>query len=677
MSTPREPPTSLDRFAMAAGLTVLGITWPVLQLLAENAEFFLARDSTRLEIVLLTLALLVMVPTVIGALAALPGRPGRVLGAGLIFLTSTTLAHLYLNRLPVPWWVVAVLAVVSGIAVVLIFQRWAAVRFIGRYLLAAPLVLLGVLFFLTPAGDLVRDRGAATGSPVVVDDPKPIVMIVFDEFPVASIMDGEGNLRAERYPGFARLAQDGVWYRNAITVEQQTEHSIPAMITGIVPDQSLTPFAGHYPDNLFTALSAAYLLRVNETITGLCPARLCATEPGSEVPLTDDVLVVAGHVLLPRTLVETLPPIDQTWGDFTYVPDDFDVVAEFQERLQTDRREDLTALVEDIAGYDADQPPFFFLHALVPHHPWQYLPDGREYPLIVQLNPASYQGGWIDDEFLVAQGMQRHLLQVGYVDHALTQVITALEGAGLYEEAIVVVVADHGIAIKPGVEHQRRITETTIGEIAAIPLFIKAPGLEAGTIDDRRALTIDIAPTIADVIDATLGWEVDGASLLGQLPTRTETTTVGPDGTVTFGVDGVEKFEVATRIEDLFPDGDPWSLRPSDSPDIVGERVTISTLEDSDLTVRLRSAELYQDVDTTGDMIPVRLSGTLYGPAGGDELLVVSVNGVIGAITMPYEEDGAYSFLAMVRPGLFIDGSNQIDILEIGPDSVLLHIEPT
>jgi hypothetical protein len=565
------------------------------------------------------------------------------------------------------------LAVLIGVFMAYAFHRYVAIRQVGRYLLAAPLALFALFALNMPAGELLIEQGGAVGSPVSVANPAPIVMIVLDEFPVASLIDGEGNLRSDLYPNLARLAEDGVWFRNAMTVEQQTEHSIPAMVTGVIPDQGLTPFAGHYPDNLFTALQGSYDLEVNETITGLCPARLCDSDPSPVAPLTDDVLVVAGHVLLPEPAAEDLPPIDQTWGDFTYVPDDFDVVAEFQESLETDRRQAFDTLIEDIVSYQGDRPPLFFLHALVPHHPWQYLPDGRQYPLIVQRNPASYRGGWIDDEFLVAQGMQRHLLQVGYVDHALGGVIDALEEAGLYEDAVVVVVADHGIAIKPGVEHQRIVTEATVGEIAAIPLFIKGPGLDAGVIDDRRALTTDIVPTIADVIDARLSWQVDGVSLLGPAPPRSETTTIGPDGAVTYGVDGHEKLEVAARIEDSFPGGDPWSLRPPGSPDLIGDRVDLLDLELSRIQVRLRSGDLYEDVDTSGDVIPVRVGGVLYG-GEGDEVLAVSVNGTVGAVTRAYVFEDEVAFLAMVSPSFFVDGDNDIDIIEVRRDGALLHI---
>jgi hypothetical protein len=290
---------------------------------------------------------------------------------------------------------------------------------------------------------------------------------------------------------------------------------------------------------------------------------------------------------------------------------------------------------------------------------------------VVAGNPASVDGGWENDEFLVAQSMQRHLLQVGYADHVLGEIITALEAEGIYDEALVVVTADHGIAIRPGVEHQRKISAESVGEIAAVPLFVKPPGNSNSVIDDRRALTIDILPTIADVLGADLPDDVDGVSLLGPDPQREETTTVGPGSSVTYGVDGSEKLAVAARLEDLFPGGDPWSLRPRGSRDLVGFRVETSGLGSSGLRARLRESHLYSDVDTSADVIPVRIGGFLYGDVDGTEILAVSLNGTIAAITRSYLEDGQAAFLTMVPPESFVDGRNEIEVFEVGPDGDL------
>lgn len=660
--------TRFERFSALAVLTTLGLTWPVLELLGQNAEFFLARRSPKLEIVALALVATLLIPAAVGLIGSVPGRVGAWLAAGGIVITAASLARLYVSRLPMPVAIDLVLALALGIVTTWAFFRFSRVRQAVRYLLPAPLLFLAIFLLAMPVGAVIREPDSTVGNPVPVDEPVPVMIVIFDEFPVASIIDPEGDLREDRFPNFARLASDGVWYRNAMTVQQQSEHSVPAMLTGSVPDQSLTPVTGQYPFNLFTALRTSHDLHVQEAITQLCPRRLCGGLAGSSGSLVRDVGVVAGHVLLPEPATRDLPPIDEGWGNFRTVAGDFDAVSEFRDLLEAGVRRPIDEMLAAIDEGVGARPPLYYLHALIPHHPWQYLPDGRSYPYIVAANPASEGAGWIDDEFLVAQGMQRHLLQVGYADHVLGELIAALEEEGIYEDALVIVVADHGISIKPGVHHQRTITETTVGEIAAIPLFVKYPGShDGGVIDDRRALTIDILPTIADVLEADLPGDVEGSSLLGPAPDRSETTTHGPDGSVTYDTDGQEKLEVARRIEEWFPGGDPWALRPGSSPDLVGQRVDVETLRTADITGRVREPELYEEVDTTGPVIPVRVGAVLEGAADGDELVAVAVNGEIAAVTRSYLFEGEVGVLAMVRPEQFVDGANRLDFLEVTP----------
>ena len=660
-----DSPTRFDRFAAVAVLAALGGTWPVLDLLGRNAEFFVARRSTKVEIAALVLALALGVPVVLGALASIGGRIGRWLGEGLLALTAASLAQLYIRRLPMPWWIATTIAVAVGIAAVWAFRKFDPARMFARYLIPAPLVLAVMFVFTTPAGAVLADQGTEIGSPVDVSKPTPILFLVFDEFPVASLIDAAGNLRSDSFPAFGRLAADGTWFRNAMTVEQQTEHSVPAMLTGVVPDQSKTPYAGQYPDNLFTALQDEYELDVLETITRLCPISLCEGLGQSTTPILRDVGVVAGHVLLPEGLASTLPQIDRSWGDFGAATSEFDVVAEFRENLMADPRKPVDRLIAEIRAPRSAKTPFYFLHAVVPHHPWQFLPDGRRYPLNQERAPGSDSPGWGSDEFLVAQAMQRHLLQVGYVDHALGDILDALDAAGLYDETMIIVVADHGISVKPNVAHQRDITPTTVGEIAAVPLFVKAPGLEPGSIDDRRALTIDILPTIGDVIGAPFSWTMEGSSLLRPALDRAETTTIGPRSSATFGADGTEKLQVAARLESLFPGGDPWALLPPGAPDLLGDRVDAEGLESGGIVAEIDRKLIYTVVNTQGDVIPARVTGTLIGETDGTEVLAVAVNGVVGAMTRSFIEEDVTKFQAMVPPELFVDGDNRIDIMVV------------
>ncbi len=80
---------------------------------------------------------------------------------------------------------------------------------------------------------------------------------------------------------------------------------------------------------------------------------------------------------------------------------------------------------------------------------------------------------WSDRSWLVRQALQRHLLQVGYTDKLLGQLLNKLERSGLYDEALVVVVADHGVSFVPG-EGPRELRRDNIADMA--PLVVAVNG---------------------------------------------------------------------------------------------------------------------------------------------------------------------------------------------------------
>ena len=116
-------------------------------------------------------------------------------------------------------------------------------------------------------------------------------------------------------------------------------------------------------------------------------------------------------------------------------------------------------------------------------------------------------------EKLVNRAFERHLLQVGYVDLVLGRIISRLRETGLWKTSLMIVTADHGISFRPG-EPVRKVDADNIADIAPVPLFVKEPGQQTGVVDDRSARTIDIVPTIADVLGIHAPWEFDGRSLL-------------------------------------------------------------------------------------------------------------------------------------------------------------------
>ncbi|MDP3983991.1 MAG: sulfatase-like hydrolase/transferase, partial [Acidimicrobiia bacterium] len=669
-------PTRFDRWAAIAVTTVMGMSWPVLEVLGNNVEFFIARGSTKPEIWLAIVVIAIALPLLLASIVFLPGRTGRVGFEIVLSLAAVSLSFLFLRRLRIPIWLAQAVGLAIGVATPYLLRRFEGLRMLFRVLSPVPLLVVGVFALGTPTGSAVLIEGDPVGAPARSGNPISVVLVVFDEFPLASLIDPAGNLREDRYPGFARLAADGTWFRNAMTVQQQTEHSVPAILTGFNPDKSLEPLAAQYPNSLFTALARSHRMQVSETITRLCPVRVCGQvstgTSGERVSaLATDTAVIAGHVLLPPWATANLPAIDRTWGDFGATVTDFNAIEAFNQAIATDPRLKLANLGEQMANDSPEASTLYFSHVLLPHFPWRFLPTGQSYPLLREELQGSEGTVWGANEWLSAQAMQRHLLQVQYVDRALGRLIDQMEAAGIYDDALFIVVADHGIALKPDVEHWRRITDETVGDVAAIPLFVKVPGLAGGVIDDRRALTIDIVPTIADVLRFSIPWQVDGVSLLAPAPERHETTTTGPVSSATYGVDGLEKLAVASRYADWFPTGDPYELLPSAAPDLRGEPVDALVEGEAPFRSTVDRLEWYENVDPFGEVLPVRITGSLGDPPPGDLILGVAVNGTVGAVVQTYEEEGQTRFQAMVPPRLMHPGANQIEILWVTKSRVL------
>jgi hypothetical protein len=675
----------LDVVLSVSVLFVLALAQPLLDLLGRNAEFFLARSAPPLDIILLAVSLTLILPLAIGFLIVgvrrLHEPTGRVLhGLILAFLGALLVLQIIeltaLSR--VSPWIELALALVVGVTLALAFYRFDPMRSAARFLSIAPLVVLGLFVFASSASQLVFASSAiARPAEITVGNPAPVVMVVFDEFPIASLMDQDGEIQEDLYPGFARLAADGTWFSNAVTTQQQTENALPAILSGKNTAPNKIPTAGDHPFTLFTLLADSYELEVIESVTDLCPEYACenTTRPTFSAgerwkTLVGDLRVVAGHLFLPADWTSDLPSIDASWSNFSGGEGgDFDIIDRFQEATYEDGRIAPIAQFNLSISSSDDISTLYYMHALVPHVPWEYLPTGQK-SISSVVAPGSKSPGWGSDEWLVDQGYQRHLLQVGYVDSIVVDLIERLESQGVYDDAVIVIMADHGVAVRPDVFHRRWATHDTIGDIAAIPLFIKRPHQETGSTDNYRAEIIDVLPTITSVLEVEVPWTMDGISLFSDERTeRLESQIEGAEGVVVFGVDGSEARAVATRKIDHFGNDGPFGLAPQGYADLLGAEIDAMTIEETDLyDAHLFNSASYRDVDLEAPALPTWVRGTVSTPEDPytHRIVAVAVNGEIAAITRTFETDkGETAFGMMIPPDTLRKGGNDLSFFLI------------
>ena len=172
-----------------------------------------------------------------------------------------------------------------------------------------------------------------------------------------------------------------------------------------------------------------------------------------------------------------------------------------------------------INGIDASnpQPSLYFAHVLLPHEPYVYLPDLRQFETESDMIGLRARGVWSDDPWYATQTYRRHLTQVGCVDTLLSQLLDQLKRQGLYDRALIVITSDHGVSFRPGTA-MKGFRPSTTPDVVSVPLFIKPPHHHGTEVSDRNVQTIDILPTIADLLHTRLPFAVQGLSAVGHAP---------------------------------------------------------------------------------------------------------------------------------------------------------------
>ena len=680
---------------------------PLLNLTGGAPELFIAHATSRTEMVAFAVAWALLLPA-LTSLSVLLVRwsagPGAALWADRLAVIgwSIVVAGSLVGRLGLDGPVLDLaLMLLGGAALATAVIRLAPLNEIVRLMAALPVVLVAVFLFASPSSDLVAGR-SVTEPGERVQDPIPIVSVVFDEFPVTTLMDEDGELNAELFPNFARLAGRSDWFRNALSNSIATTDSLPIILSGQLDDPD-APTAAAVPDNLFTLLSADYEMVAVEQVTSLCPEELCLDPVASDASLVRsfsalmvDSSVIAGHAVGPDVLKERLPAIDGGWAGFVGLSDaalDADPVeADAVRQPPGLLPEAPTRLgwVDQMHRFVGSITPsrrgdLWFGHFITPHIPWRALPSGAHYP---SPEPGIYDVEGVDVQTWdrspqhARLGRQRHLLQAGFLDLQLGALLDQLERTGLWDSALVIVTADHGASFEP--DTLRRWPETdNLSELYRIPLFVHAPGQDSGTVVDEPAFSVDIMATIVDAVGADVDaeeWGLDGVSLLDELsPDREhdiihwccleESAPVDPEA-----LDAV----LAEQIEQI-GSPDSWDEVAQVGPyaALVGSELDTLELSDAGITWKLDNAGLFEDLDPQTGVIPALVSGNIEMPDdlaeelldagvlvdGVGELLVAIDGQVVGTGLLERQRGATFEFSAMARESAFHPGAHQVTLM--------------
>ncbi|MEV4624660.1 sulfatase-like hydrolase/transferase [Micromonospora sp. NPDC049523] len=667
-----ELPTFLEIVALCG----LVITQPLLDVTGRSPDFFLFYGAGPVEILLLVAAFTVPIPVLVWGIGALT----RLIGPGVRGVVHTVSLGLLLAALAIqvgkhllPWrgLPLALVALLVGAVGAYAYRRWRAAGQLLRIAAAGPLVFVLLFVFASPASAVVlpAERGSGPGAAHESASHPPVVMLVLDELPLVSLLGEGGTIDATRFPNFAALAGGSTWYRNATGVSGWTPYALPAMLTGRYPSSARAPHYSQYPDNLFTLLGGTYDLKVQESISQLCPPSECARR---ETPVRGGLPVLLRESAgLLRQIVSPVDVPDDPESSYREATRQEAELEELEQQppptdprfrwgeLDVNQPARFTQFLADLRP--AERPTLHFLHLLMPHTPWNYLPSGMRYD--------SPPGMPNDGDGWVELARQRHLLQLGYTDRLIGETLRTLRESGLYDDALVVVTADHGLSFTPGVQGRGRASiDRAPGEVAWVPLFVKEPGQRDGRVDDRNWEHVDLLPTIADRAQVSIPWQVDGLVAPDATRERSE-KRFHDQPTFALQLPG-----------DTFADVLSGAARPKlpapPSPELIGRRVTDLRVSDDRTGVSVINRAAFDNIDPNGGRLPALVCGTVPDSVPTGARIAVAVNGRIGAVVPVVDPDkNGRRFGALVSDeSLFVPGANKLELFLVNDGGELRRL---
>ncbi len=308
--------------------------------------------------------------------------------------------------------------------------------------------------------------GLALLLPACAKQPWNVLLVTLDTTRADFI--GCYGKESARTPNLDRLAAQGFLFERAYSSNPVTQAAHSTILTGVYP------MAHGVRDNGLFKLPAG-----RDTLAELLKAHGFAT--GAAVggfPLTVELGTGQGFDFYDDDLTA-----DRL--DYRGRPDQRQHATWYDERPASHVND---AILPWLRKRDGD-PFFVWLHYWDPHEP--------------HIAPAPYSQLFAHDPY---QG------EIAYADDSLGTILRYLEKTGELERTLIVITADHG-------ESRHEHSEVTHAFLAFdttlhVPLIVRVPGRAGGSRIAERVGTVDIVPTILDLLDFKAPPSLQGRSLV-------------------------------------------------------------------------------------------------------------------------------------------------------------------
>jgi arylsulfatase A-like enzyme len=183
---------------------------------------------------------------------------------------------------------------------------------------------------------------------------------------------------------------------------------------------------------------------------------------------------------------------------------DEDAVNEYGWDMKTHQRrsDETTDLVLEKLGAE---PFFLWIHYWDPHD-LARLPPGRKLKDAFHLELSPGEQPFYDEE-------------ITYMDAQIARLFEGLRARGMYDDALIVVVADHGQGLG---DHKWAAHRLLYQEQIRVPLIVRVPSSEQAPVVEDLVRTVDIFPTVLDYLELPSPRPLAGRSLRPLLEGRAD-----------------------------------------------------------------------------------------------------------------------------------------------------------
>jgi arylsulfatase A-like enzyme len=309
-------------------------------------------------------------------------------------------------------------------------------------------------------------------------EPRPSVLLLTLDTTRADYLSCYGSTRSKT-PALDGLAQSGALFENAMAASAVTPVAHASILTGrFAPGHGLRVLAGGGGDRL-----------------------------SADVPSLARAFGEAGWA---TGAVHSAFPVSRRFGldqGFQHF-DSFDGKARIDETGKTtwdvqnlQRRSDET--VDRTLAWVAEQddPFFLWVHLWDPHDPTLVPPDE-----FVAGVPQNEQGAY--------HPIRLYAREVEYLDLQIGRLLEGLRAEAGEPGLVVAVTSDHGEGLDDGmVRHGWGAHRMLYREQVHVPLILAGPGVPPSTRVSAQVRTVDLAPTLAELVGLPFGGSLDGHSL--------------------------------------------------------------------------------------------------------------------------------------------------------------------